>query len=822
MSTHSSNSPNLTPLVSRGRTAETRGTSPSLQMRASQVLRNSITPLFFVAAVTLTAIGCSSPATYPDGDLLPLDRLEPSAPSGPGASGSSQPEHQPSADQKVSPLDEELLEILAQSLWIRSVPVPSQEKPPYRWVYPALEDSLEEATVRQALLGQLNSPKPIVAANAAIGLVRLGDSSAVDYVAEAAGNRKLDVQLRCSAAEMLGHTPDGIEMLRSLLDDEVSQSRGRYSPACHAEMVRALGRHVQPADEPRLADALSGPDDEVKLAALDVWQRSADGVLPEQALELQNHSNPAIRAKLLTALASNPSTGTLEHLTSALNDPELSVRTSAIEALGTLGDEHAVPTLESLLIDGVEGEKIAAVGALAKLGEAEAVRGAAHDKSWRIRLAVANALPDLPDAPDRSLAGKLLDDPSGEVQYQAVDAIQKWPPAIAEPLLLDALATCAFRSQKLAAEALARSWPEGRPLLDAFPFGQSADKRELALAKIRAACTERQKPLESPEIEREIVFSPARLAPVVKVLQDLQAAQVDTQEYSQAAATLREIGPTVVEMLEYLVDRRGVVLPDRVFELLATEMPDFAVVEYFRESNVQARRRAARQLAESSVRRPPCPLMIRRLADLEIAETDAVVWQYLLTALAERNDAQTFRLVYAAMGHDSAGIRQKACEHLKQNPHPRHVNVLTAALNDASPLVVCAAVEALGECGGKVDPQSILPLLSDRSETVQVTAAEAIAHLGMKEGPAALERLAYSRDEQTRLRVAQVMGELALPEFAPSLIRLLDDRHGIRLAALNSLPKVAVCKEAEAENLRESDQIRAWRLWASRSNANPR
>jgi HEAT repeat protein len=69
-------------------------------------------------------------------------------------------------------------------------------------------------------------------------------------------------------------------------------------------------------------------------------------------------------------------------------------------------------------------------------------------------------------------------------------------------------------------------------------------------------------------------------------------------------------------------------------------------------------------------------------------------------------------------------------------------------------------------------------------------------------------------NEQTRLLVAQAMGELGQPEFAPALIRLLDDRHGIRLAAQQSLSKVAECKEAEVPGLLESEQIEAWRRWA--------
>ncbi len=789
------------------------------------------------AALTCALVGCSSPVTFLDGNLLPIDKLEPSSPSRQAEPESGQPQDTPLATaEKAAPEnpdeatpESDLLDALALPHWSRSVQSPGGEEPAYRWIYPILEDMFSEAEGRHHdLQVHTESSVPIIAANAAIGLLRTGDTCAAEQLAEAADNKKLDVEVRCAAAETLGRVPTAIVLLQRLIDEEVrrrsideeaGRSQATYSPTFHAELVRALGRQVHPAKEPRLASALSADNGDVRLAALDVWLQAPEATFPEQGFALRNDGDSRIRAKLLAVLAQHPSNNTLDRLTFALNDPDLRVRIAAIRALGTLRDNRAVTTLERLVADGVEGERIAAIRALADLGQTEVVIGAGRDKSWRVRLAVAKMLPDLPGDPDPQLAKDFLVDASGEVQHQTVAAIQNWPLAIAEPLLLDALEKCSYRSQKLAAESLATTWPEGRALLEAFPFGQPASARGPALAKIRQAHADRKIVPQKRTVEPEITFSHEQLAAVVASLRTLQTASVDTPEHSEAIASLRRAGPSLIDVLEHLVDQRGVVLPDCVFEALAAERSDFAIVEKLRRDDVQTRRGAARQLAGDFARlHHLSPLLIRRIADLGVAETDAVVWQYLLAAHAEQGDSQTFRLVYTAAGHPSAGVRQAACEHLRRHPNPQHASVLLATLNDASVPVVCAALDALGGCGVDVDPAPILALLISRSESIQIAAAVALTRLGRPEGPAALERLAYSHNDQTRLRIAQVMGELALPELAPTLIRLLDDRHGIRLAALNSLSQVADCKQAEGTDLRESDRIDAWRQWAAAEN----
>ncbi len=764
------------------------------------------------------AAGCRSTVLPAGSDLIPLDRVEKGSSSASGKLDGS------AAQSAAVPGDDSALRgILAEPHWIRSTPRDGKE-PAWRWIYPALDGILaESASACGQLPSYLADADPIVAANAAVGLGRSGNQSqkVEEALARAVRSAELETPIRCAATESLGRisAPSAVSLLRELLDDQAARADragGGYPVAVHGELIRALGRQVRAEGEPRLAAALNAAADEVKLAALEVWQQAPGGSFPAEGLALLNHHDPRMRTRLLPVLARHPSGDTLDHLLSALKDPDLQVRSAAIAALGTLGDPRATARLEPLLAGGTEAERIAAVRALADLGRGELVVVGARDKQWRVRLAAAESLGELPGEPEVAAAQRLLDDPSAEVQLATVARIGSWPPEKAEPLLLQALERCTYRCQKLAAESLAATWPESRPLLDAFPFGQTPALRAPAMAQIRQVYAQRSGPPGRVAAPPETFFSAEQLMSVAALLQVLQTSGVDANQRGRALASLRQLGTAGVDMLEHLAIHRGIVLHDCVYsELLADSMPDFAAVERLGSGDAQTRREAARQLEETFSLHPPRALLVRRLADRAVTETDPVVWRYLLEALRQQDDQWTLRLVYAAVCHPSSGVRQAACEHLGRHPSPQHAAVLLAAIDETSESVTCAALEALGSCHGRIDPLPIVELLGSHSELLQVAAAETLTRLDRPEGPAALERLAYSHNDATRLRVAQVMGELGLAEFAPTLIRFLDDRHGIRVAALGSLPQVAACREAIAAGLGENDRVEAWRRWAA-------
>ena len=777
-----------------------------------------------MSVVALAASGgCTTAVPQTSGDPAPLDQLASAVKclSGAGEDEATRDRH---AD------DELLASLVGEPNWIHSVPSSAGEEPPYRWVYPAFEGLLLEHYVGpKDLAVHLGNADPVVSANAAIGLARLGDPSVAGVLSAAAGNMRLPPRLRSAAVETLGQIPDSVALLEGLVDQEngrADRTGGGYSPTVHAELVRVLGTQARAGDEPRLTQALSASADDVVLAALEVWQEAPVTLFPQEGLALLDHPDPRIRARLPAVLAQHPASDTLLRLTAALADPDLRVRAAAIRALGVLGDEQAVAKLKPLLTEGVEAERAAAVEALADLGQAELVAAAAGDKAWRVRLVVAEVFARLPGKPNTGLARKLLDDSSGEVQLRTVESIRIWPASSTEPLFLEALEGGSYRSQKLAAESLAESWPELGPRLRTFPFGRPPEVRAPVIAELRRTYVQRGRSTESQAekpLRAEAAFSSEQLISVAASILALQSPRIDAGGRQEALTNLRRHRADLADMLEYLVKHRGVVLPEIVYStVLAESAPEFAELEQFRRDDVLARRNASQQLAQDLGARRPGPLFLRRLADVAATETDGVVWQNLLTAISRSDDEPAFRLAYAALCHESSGVRLAACEHLGRYPRPEHATALLAVLDDSSVSVACAAMEALGKCGGDVNCEPIVQLLGSRNEDLQIAAAIVLTRFHRSEGPAALERLAYSHDERTRIRVAQAMGELALSEFASTLLRLLDDRHGVQLAALESLAAVADCPEAEAPGLHQGDQIRAWRHWASRRTVTAR
>jgi HEAT repeat protein len=97
---------------------------------------------------------------------------------------------------------------------------------------------------------------------------------------------------------------------------------------------------------------------------------------------------------------------------------------------------------------------------------------------------------------------------------------------------------------------------------------------------------------------------------------------------------------------------------------------------------------------------------------------------------------------------------------------------------------------------------------------MRVEAALALARLGDSAGPPALERLAHSTNPVVRRQAAAAMGQVPSPEYRATLIRLLDDQYSIRLAALESLSKVAgdeILANPDADRGTVEERIARWK-----------
>jgi HEAT repeat protein len=718
-----------------------------------------------------------------------------------------------------------------------AAPGPPAAPPAFRWRHAGLDELLARSAPRQPdLYAMLKDADPTVAANAAIALGRTGQQRAAGALTAAIRSAALRVPTRCAAVEALAVCggPEVVETLRQLTDqfgDFAPGGAASYQPDVHAELVRALARHIDPADDPRLAAALQSPAVQVRIEALTAWAAGHHGAVPSEAVNLRSDGDPRVRAAAMAVIAARRVRDARQYLTDALRDSDFRVRVTAIAGLGGLDDGRARATVAELLQDRSDLMRAEAVTALARNGARTSVLGALGDASWRVRLRVARALAAYPDREGSAAVARLLDDPSAEVERQVVASLAAWPIQRSGPLLLEAMRKPAMTTRKAAAEQLVLRWPAAME----FSFDAAPQRREEVLGRLQEqfrvqfGLVDRQV-LSDPAVRQAsaaAAASPATATSPAQAADPATVARVEQLLRAQDAKGLAEFGPGLVEALEQLAVERQQVLPESVYhDILPRGSAVFAALDQFRSSDVAQRRAAAEQLAAAAQKQPLGPLAVARLGDLAATEADDVVWRSVLEAVAGCAGEPAVRLAYVAIGHGSAEVRRRACEYLAQHPAAAHANFLNPALADGSRAVVLAAVRALGAADHLDDAQPLRKLLACADEQVQLETAAALAHFRDPAAVPALERLTYSDDPKIRGRVALAMGELGDASFAAPLVRLLDDHHGtVSHAALASLPKVAgsdVARQVLGDSpAGTAEQIRRWKQWYAGQQGGP-
>ncbi len=748
----------------------------------------------------------------------------------------------------------------------------------FRWHDPDLEEMLAQADDPEALLQEaLTSNDPIMAANAAIVLGRSGSSEVVPRLVETVRNRRLQMGMRLAAAEALGYVradesksssagffrgnwwskvragggggADGVNtwrqqepplgkenhegagknsvaaVLRELVDEygpEEGLGRRRYQPELHGELLRSLARHVDISSDDRFRTALRSPSPVVQQAALEAWEQ-ARGPLPEEVADLRTAQDSAVRAAVLRVLAQHRHPQALQWLRAGLGDSDLTVRLAAIEGLGRWGGPDSCELLRPLLQDHTERIRAAAVHALAQADDQQAVFRAAGDSSWRVRQAVAEALTHYPTRAGQELALRLLKDSAAPVPAAVLRAIRNWPLAQAGPVLLEAMAREVLWIRQEGAAQLAQRWAPAKEFLPDAP----PERRKEVLAQLVRSFQDAMADQSTEESEvsgsvradsvRVPSLSAVQWAQVEKALAVLADASAPASEVQQSMTELKAFGPGLVGVVQTWVCERKRALPEPVFqELLPAVSNEFLLVERLRSGEVSVRRRAAAELAQQAHQTPLSPLAVERLAWIVPKESDKIVWQSVLEAVAEDGSEPAMRLAAAGLGHPGSEVRRAACEHFCRHPDPAYRDLLSAVVEDGQDTVALAALEALGTVGLRPEEAVRLErLLAHKNPEVVLRAATLLAGLGRESGVAALERLAFHEDPALRRKTAQIMGSLGHPSFVPILIRLLDEGHGIRRTALESLSQIVQTPPTELQkpNASVTEQVEAWKHW---------
>jgi HEAT repeat protein len=659
--------------------------------------------------------------------------------------------------------------------------------PPYRWRHVGVEDLVDRGDKHRELLREsLEDGSPVVAANAAVALARLGDDSVVDALTAAASTKELKLHARLAAVEALSLlTDERAAAARDSLYREFTQFRGpaqrNYLPELHEELLRGIVR--RPAGDraacfvemDRLPLGLRSPAPSVRLAALETSILLADrteGVteLAEDVARLRHDNDPRVRAKCLAAMAACGHPQAERFITDALRDTDGNVRLQAIAALGAIPGPAAREALERLLGDEPELVRVAAIEALSAGDDLPAVLAYAQDKSWRVRQVVARTLTNHPGRQTAALAEDMVRDRNPTVQSAVVAALADWPIEQSGPVLLAAIAEGGYLPRRRAAELLAERWPEAEDF-----------------------------PIDAPESERQAAFAALER----KWISEFGPARARLNGNAEEPADVR------LASAEAPIDEGSFA---ETLDLLSSE-------------DVRDRREAARRLVERSQQAALPQGVVARLARRAPAEPDPVVLRGLMMALAGEPSPAGVDVALAALSHPTADIRRRGCEHLAAHGGPEHAAVLLTALEDSDSNVVRAALAAIGAIGETPDERPLVDLLAAADRPMRLEAAAALCQMGYEEGIAALERLTRDDDPTIRRQTALRLGRLGDPALLPLLIPLLDDhQQGVDQAALESLPKlvgrdVSDHGDDEVPPPTPSERISRWKAWWRQQDA---
>jgi HEAT repeat protein len=250
---------------------------------------------------------------------------------------------------------------------------------------------------------------------------------------------------------------DATPWVLSLLEDE--------EPSVRAAAVRALGRVGGPDDAKRLHPLLDEDDEDVRSACVQALTRLAHGALSPQdiapatpegriavlsavagsrmdalgesmrSLAEESAQAPDPQARVAGIRALSRDGGEEAWLLAATDDPDAAVRSAAVDGLARSDSSEARRAVRAALSDGAVSVRLASVRALAgRRGDEEAVasmRLALGDPDERVLLAALEALAALGDAPSAPRLAALTRHDDPDVRAAAVRALIASDPAAA-------------------------------------------------------------------------------------------------------------------------------------------------------------------------------------------------------------------------------------------------------------------------------------------------------------------------------------------------------------------------------------------------------
>ncbi|MHB0935415.1 MAG: HEAT repeat domain-containing protein [Armatimonadota bacterium] len=561
-------------------------------------------------------------------------------------------------------------------------------------------------------------------------------------------------------------------------------------PAVRRAVAPLLVRCTDAKKYDGLALALKDPDEEVRLFALQAMQNRGEGFdglgpLISAVIALAKHPNPAMRAAALRVLSYSRfaalAPGMITAALAGLDDADAKVRQAAISALDGLNDPALIPSLIRAAGDkdlNVRRQAVQVLGGMEDRRAAEALAGLWPAADPDTRVSIAWALTRLKG---RRTLDVLLDgcrEKNPRVRAACVAALASWYGAKVDRALAAALQDADDAVRQSARDALA-----ARTDLGVLPALLEAAKGENLPAKIKA-------------LQLLANYQDGRIEAVVRpLLQDpssrVRSAAVQALGQNDAPWALdllliaaRDADPRVrIDTARWLAASRDDRAQAAVRRLLRDPSKDV------RNSTLNALSQEDAGWAVDAcvplLSDPECSdnaqQVLRQLSIAEITEPllamlyDPQVKEKLpvLGMLIEYADARAVPALLDILRGGDENLREAAGTALLVAARdPRAVPAVTAAADDANPVVRTAARRALSRFGTET-ADDLARQLSDPAPGVRLGAARQLA---LRKDSRALEPLlALLNDEngRTRYEAAAALGALGGPRAEAALIALL-------------------------------------------------
>lgn len=535
--------------------------------------------------------------------------------------------------------------------------------------------------------------------------------------------------------------------------------------------------------------------------------------------------NKDVRKFIIDVLGEQRDSRSLPLMLEALKDEDENVRATAVEHLGKVGEISVVDALIEILDSGDLWLAYPAADALGRIGNPKAIPHLLKALARKpLREPVLKALGRLADPATLQHIIPLLDEPSRNIQEQALKTIEKYyhngvdaEHIVAEmkrilgEQALELLIKHAWSNKRevrisaIMLLGLLRDEAAYGPLLDISHEEEFAEDVKNALVFIGLSKPESLLKLfdtDNPHQRRFICEVAGRI--VSPVYYDVLASMLDNEDghvRSAAAISISKLGDArIVGRLRMLMRDPYVDVQESAVEALVNLRTALDVVDFIRDlrdASPVVRRNTALLLGEVRASEAVLDLgfalkddevRVRRavVEALSGIRTDEAV-KYLSYALTdESSDIRisaalslgtiggegVFESLTLLSSDPDSTVRVAAAKALGLLGDGRAVAVLRGLLSDQNGFVVTAAVESLGLLGGDEARDGVVAMLSSGDEEVRRTAIFSLAAFSGVE--AGLLPFLKDPDWATRIAAVRSLGRMPSEMVRSELEKLLD------------------------------------------------